>query len=209
MKEKNANAWFKRPVMQTVIPEGKAQTAEVQHFTLTPESQTIDSLRHIIHGMSFMCCKPGNYVRIVADGKLQMSDSDMEWRTNTDFLLNAHGDVLIAGLGIGFVIVPLLLKPEVNSIRVVEKNPDVIALVAPHLKHKKLRVDNGDINTYRNQLNGDRFNTIYFDIWHDLCTDNAEHMKRLHRQYRKYMRPNGYMNSWTRDIMPLLRARGF
>lgn len=62
-----------------------------------------------------------------------MSDTNMEKRTNSDFCINAYGDIIIGGLGIGMIIMAIQDKPEVNTITVIEKNQEVIDLVASQL----------------------------------------------------------------------------
>ena len=76
----------------------------------------------------------GDYVKLVVDGELMMSNTPMEKRTAGEFVYSAKGDVLIAGLGIGLVIMPLLYDDSVNSVTVVEKYQDVIDCVLPQLK---------------------------------------------------------------------------
>ncbi len=101
-----------RPRMQEIVPAGKKETAEIIHFELVSDIRLeLDTMRYIRDGCSFMVARPGRYVKLIADKALQMSDTDMEWRTNGKFLYAATGDVFIAGLGIGLVIVPLLNKP--------------------------------------------------------------------------------------------------
>ena len=47
--------------------------------------------------------------------KIMMSDSSMERESNEAILEKAHGDVLIAGLGIGMIIVPMLKNSKINN----------------------------------------------------------------------------------------------
>ena len=44
---------------------------------------------------------PGRYARLFVNGTMFMSDTPMERNTNYAVVRNAHGNVLIAGLGIG------------------------------------------------------------------------------------------------------------
>ena len=75
----------------------------------------------IISGIS-----PGTYVRLLHKGSCVMSNTSMEKRTNADFCIHAHGDVLIGGLGIGMIVLAIQDKPEVKSITVIEKNQEVV-----------------------------------------------------------------------------------
>mgnify|MGYP000786328328 FL=1 len=44
-----------------------------------------------------------------------MSDTPMEKETNRDFVHNAHGNVLIGGLGIGLIILAIQNKEDVYN----------------------------------------------------------------------------------------------
>lgn len=197
-----------KPQMQKMLPAGKRPTAEVHHFTLKPMDVMMDNLRYMRDGVSFMVARPGDYVRLVADGKLQMSDTDMEWKTNWRFLMSARGDVLVAGLGIGLVLVPLLKKPEVKSVTVIERNLDVIALVAPHFKSKKLRVIEGDAKLPDEVLNGDKFDTVWLDIWASFSSDHLAEMKALKQVYRKRVRRHGFCGCWSELETRSMARRG-
>lgn len=76
---------------------------------------------------------PGKYIRLTHNDECVMSDTNMEKRTNSDFCVNAHGDIIIGGLGIGMIIMAIQDEPEVNTITVIEKNQEVIDLVASQL----------------------------------------------------------------------------
>lgn len=204
-------ATLTKPNMVKILPEGSVGSAKVEHFKLTKDRIFLDNLRYLRDGMNFMQVDPGHYAKLVTERGLEMSDTQMEWRTNLPFLRAAHGRVLIAGLGIGMVLVPLLKKKEVKSIQVVELNNDVIKLVSPHIKHQKLEVVHGDIEAHRNEINGHKFDTIYFDIWPDINTDNLVQMTRLRRMYRSALNksnPSAWIGCWTQDILRVLKRHG-
>ena len=76
---------------------------------------------------------PGIYMKLTHNGECVMSDTSMKKRTNMDFYCNAYGDVLVGGLGIGMIILAIQDKPEVRSITVIEKHPEVIDMVGSQL----------------------------------------------------------------------------
>jgi len=63
--------------------------------------------------------RPGRYARLHVGHVLMMSDTDMERRSNVQVVQQARGHVLIAGLGM--ILHPILAKPEVTRVTVVEK----------------------------------------------------------------------------------------
>ena len=152
----------------------------------------------------------GTYVRLIINDRLVMSDTRHEQGTNMGFLRNAHGRVLIAGLGIGMIVVPILDDPDVGSVTVVELIQDVIDIVQPQIAHPKLTIIRGDINTWR-PAKGERFNTIYFDIWTDATVGNLPQIARLHRSFARYLDRNDdrcWMNSWFCEHLRSLKRRG-
>ena len=43
------------------------------------------------------------------------------------------------------------------------------------------------------------FDTIYFDIWPNISTDNLKGIHRLHRRFKPALRAKGWMESWMRE----------
>lgn len=135
----------------------------------------------------------GEYIRLIVDGCLMMSDTPMEKRTSSNFMLNAKGDVLICGLGIGLVIMPLLNNKEIKSITVIEKYQDVIDCVLPQIKpydtEDKLNVICQDCFEFTTK---EKYDTIFIDIWPFVNSDiYKEEMLPLKRKYRKFLSEQG------------------
>lgn len=144
--------------------------------------------------------EPGTIVQLRNKyGTVMMSDTEMERRTSTYFLIKANGDVLIGGLGLGMVLLAVQAKEEVNSITVVELQQEIIDLVVPQLPlNGKVNVVCGDVFTWY-PPKGVKYNTIYFDIWNACCDDNYEEMKKLHRRFARRLNrenPNCWMSCW-------------
>ena len=131
----------------------------------------------------------GEYVRLLVNGELMMSNTPMEKRTSAYFILNAEGDVLVCGLGIGLVILPLLENEKVKSITVIEKYQDVIDCVYTQIKKYdtkgKLSVICQDCFDFETDK---KFDTIFIDIWPYINNEiYNEEMKPLKRKYRKFL----------------------
>lgn len=195
------------PWMRHLIPEGAQGTARVSHFEITEDAARWENMRYSINRQLWlMRIEAGQYVRLHADGDLQMSDTQMERRTNCDILRDANGNVLIGGLGIGMLPATLLMverRPgrEVRSVTIVERNPDVIALVEPHIRDPRLTVIEGDVFDWKPEK-GQRFDAIYMDIWPGMSTDNLDDMARLHRRFSPYVNrenPLALLTSWLVD----------
>lgn len=194
------------PPMTEVVPPGKSGSARVSHFSVTKHDEIMSLLTHRPYINSV---DRGRYARLVVGDEVVMSDTTMERRSNYSVVLKARGDVLVAGLGLGMVLIPILKKPEVLVVTVVEKNPDVIKLVERHVRRfvgknnsDKLTVVHDDIFSYRPTQ---KFDVIYFDIWNEIDGDNLPSIAKLHQKFKsKLKRSDGvkpWMNSWMANYL--------
>jgi predicted membrane-bound spermidine synthase len=183
--------------MQDLVPAGQHGVARVEHITLSPEQAAVLAMESRDWRL-----QPGRYTRLFVRDELVMSDTLMELESNWPAVCRANGRVLVAGLGLGVILVPMLASPRVEHLTVVEREPDVIALVAPafltHLASGRLEIIEGDIFGWR-PPRGARFDTIYFDIWPDISVANLPAIARLHRRFGRRLNrrnPDAWMGSW-------------
>lgn len=169
------------------IPEGERGRWKIERFTV---GRNIETLRAAWAGRAI---DPGTYTRLLRGGRLVMSDTPAEIGDHIGFMRNAHGRILIHGLGLGMCLRAVLMNEKTDSVDVVEIDPDVIALVGPHyLKDSRVRIHEGDALTFR--LEGE-WDYAWHDIWDDICADNYDEMKRLHRRYGRRV---ANQESWCR-----------
>jgi len=193
--------------MSKIIPTGTKGDWVINHFTMTKEEVEHAKIMGAMRpgGWGEVCdLEPGNYCRLVWKGyECVMSDTPMELRTQASPVRYATGDCLIGGLGLGIFILQLQDKSEVNSILVLEKEQDVIDLVATHLPlTSKVTIIKGDIFDKKAIDRARRFDFIYFDIWANVCSDNAYEVGRLKRSYRPLLRkdnPASWIGAWRED----------
>ena len=89
------------------------------------------------------------YAKLIVNGELVMSETPMEHRTNSNFVLDADEDVLIGGLGLGMIILAVQDKENVSSIIIVERSQDVIDAVAHQLPlNNKVKIICDNVFTY-------------------------------------------------------------
>lgn len=145
----------------------------------------------------------GTYVRLMHNGSVVMSNTDMEKRTNFDFCIHAYGDVLIGGLGIGMILLAIQDDPKVKSITVLEKYQEVIDMVVPQLPlNNKIKIICADVFDWKPER-GQRFDCIYMDIWNFINTDvYQDEMKPLKRKYGHYLKrkddsPKRFNKCWA------------
>lgn len=190
--------------MVEVLPPLQYGIAKVEHFEVN-ESESQWSYMRRGDGVP-----AGKYARLYVGGTLMMSDTNMEHRTNAHAVRQSTGDVLIAGLGLGMIVLPIVAKPEVTSVTVVEKHLDVIESVGRALfpvmgkNSYKLTIYHGDIMDWR-PAKGVKFDCIYFDIWPHKCTDNLKQIAKLHQAFKGRLKGNRWMDSWCKDELKALK----
>ena len=175
--------------MPEILSDGEVRSAKLEHFIIDK-----NNLRAIIHDK----IPQGLYVRLMIDGEVMMSDTPMEKVTNRDFIENAHGRVLIGGLGIGLTLLPIMEKEDVSEITVVEYNKDVIDLIKPQLQlNSKVKIVQGDVFNY---VPSRAFNTIYMDIWSSVNSEvYFDEMEPLLDYYQNFLDEedeNTFLHCW-------------
>lgn len=165
--------------MSDFLEEGKVGDFSLEKFDVTDN----DFIAKFRCGIS-----NGTYIKLLRKGEVVMSDTDMEKRTNEKFVLNSHGDILIGGLGIGMIVLATQNLPEVSSITVIEKYPEVIELVGNQLPlNDKVKIIQSDVFDWKPEKN-QKFNCIYMDIWNWINSDvYREEMVPLARKYAHYL----------------------
>ena len=102
-----------------------------------------------------------------------MSLTPSEIESQTIGLEGAHGHTVVAGMGMGWLAANAALKPEVDHVTVVERNEDVLALIAeagifaqlPQIARRKIEIVTADALEYRPSAPVD---TLQADIWERL-----------------------------------------
>lgn len=195
--------------MCKILPENRHGIAEIQHCHIDEGWSQIAMIRALQHPEEYV--EPGLYTQLLVNGQLVMSDTQMERDSNAEFLReveNRGGHILVAGLGLGMILVPIFKCPKVESITVIEKQQDVVDLVLPKLKSKFghhpqigkrfCTVITADIFQWNPSLDC-RWDVIYFDIWPGICLDFYEDIKRLKKRFLSYLKLGGWMKGWQED----------
>lgn len=166
--------------MSEILAPAEKGDFRIQHFEVTEKD-----IRAMIDGIL-----PGRYVKLTYNGQIVMSNTWMEERTNFEFCRNAHGDVLIGGLGIGMIVLAIQEKEAVKSITILEKFQDVIDLVAGQLPlNSKVKIIKADVFDWKPEK-GKRFDCIYMDIWNYINSDiYNDEMKPLKRKWAHFLKP--------------------
>lgn len=155
------------------IPEGRSGVFNVEHvrYPAGHEFDVVSTRQALLTGLAPKRLRVTEETLVHAlkrdgsSGKL-MSDLPIELRQMKEFARGARGRVLIGGLGLGLVAHLVAAKPSVESVTVVEVEPDVISLCADGLP-PKVKVIQADLFDYlrRPSLRW-AFDRAFFDIWY-------------------------------------------
>ena len=149
-----------------------------------------------------------DYIRLCRGNEVWMSDTPMEMGTCMQFMKQAHGNVFVAGLGIGVTLLPVIENPEVKKIVVAEIDQNVIDIwekASANIDTSKVEIHNCNCHEPEKFLKkGEKFDTLWFDIWVSICSDNYPETKELYSKYRKYINyknPKRFVGFWMRDYI--------
>jgi hypothetical protein len=188
------------------VPEGVSGPWAVARYTVSEADASFGRLRMVVTG----CARhvpAGEYTKLTCNGGTPvMSDTPDEIRDHLDVIRRARGRVLIHGLGLGVVLRACALKAEVEHVLVIDKSPDVIALVAPHYEAMfgdKVEIREGDALTWKPEK-GAFWDVVWHDIWPNICLDSLPSMHRLHRRFGRRCHWQG---SWSREELELRQSR--
>ncbi len=206
---------------QVDVPEGASGRHTIDHFTVSKESAEKYNIGLNMIDSPAGYISPGTYTRMLRDKDtpatppvVVMSDTPGEISDHMEFILRAKGNVLVHGLGLGVVLKALLAKEDVTHVTVVEKDSEVIELVAPHYlnitqeelgkfstgmeihaKGISIRCDNA--YTWEPEK-GQRWDCVWHDIWDFISAKNKPKMERLHRRFGQRC---DFQDSWQKKFV--------
>lgn len=151
------------------IPVGKVGKWEIRHKTIKPgENIPIISQRDALFSGKkaeyAIVTTPIVIHQLFEDGGLWMTDTPQEQELHKDVIKQCKGNVLIGGLGLGYISKMLANKKDVEFVTVVEKQKAVIDLVWKHLKIENGTVIHMDLFDYLTKTK-EKFDWAYYDIW--------------------------------------------
>ncbi len=150
------------------------------------------------------------YLALIDKGVIWMSINPNEIETMKEMIGGAHGNILVLGLGLGYLPYMLSLKDEVKSVVVLENNREIInlfnAYILPHFQNKnKIKILYQDAFVYlKEELPHNKFDFVYSDMWHDANEGLAMYLKIIPLE-EKY--PNIKFSYWLETSMIALARR--
>jgi hypothetical protein len=124
------------------------------------------------------------------DGTLWMSLTPMEIQSQYPAIKEAFGTVGIGGLGLGYATLRIMEKPEVESVKVYEKEPRIIEMFKNNFSGRKgfekVEFIVGDVR----EISGESFEVFYCDIYQTMLPDEVledEELLTQNNKIHKYM----------------------
>jgi hypothetical protein len=192
-------------------PEGTSGDFSIKHTHIPAgDSIPIISMRNAL----LMNQQPANLVLTHPHTIRYLKENDDVWMSDTpqevyqmrDVIRQAHGHVLIGGLGLGVVhhLVGKLCK-DVRTVTTVECERDVLELVRPHVINPKVdkAILRGDLFQFLENLKEDKtkYDFAFFDIWAGTGEYTwVEYVVPLRRLCRRQI-PQGQILCWNEDEM--------
>lgn len=180
-----ADAYF-----QAVRPDGGAQGAiDLVYETIHPmelfvaDDFRVDEKGRVLPQLGWFD-RAFSFPAIREDGRVWMTVTPNEINTIQPAVRESRGRVLTYGLGLGYYAFHCLLKEDVKSVTVVEKNPAVIdvfqRLLLPFFpRQEALTIIQADAFDYAaNVMPSESFDTVFTDLWHDVA-DGIPLYKRM------------------------------
>lgn len=156
----------------------------------------IDRMQGALHGMPLSA---ESYTRLFINDELWMTDAEFESASYYHTLRDAKGDILVGGLGIGFMLPYLLSRPWITSVTVLEREADVIALVGPKFQDPKLKIIHADVYEWIPPRKA--YDLIFMDIWPNVPnTDNEVEIEKLRKRYRPALKKGGKFQHWCQGF---------
>ena len=150
----------KRAIPANTVMPYKEKTRDLENF------MAIDSY--------FICDRPLRFPAIVGGNTKScwMTVEPSEIESFKDFIDEAKGRVCLCGCGLGYVAYMLSLKEDVESVTIVEINPDIITMFKTHIlpqfrNRDKIRIAESDAIEYLASTDLSMFNYVNVDIWRD------------------------------------------
>ena len=110
------------------------------------------------------------YLALTEGNNVWMSLNPNEIETMKPYIKKGKGNVLVLGLGMGYVPYMMSLKDEVKSITIIEKDKEIIelfkkALLPQFINKNIIKIIEDDAISYLNKNN--KYDYIFADLWHD------------------------------------------
>lgn len=177
--------------LKIVRKEGKSGSWQVKAIVVSDNDAKLDFIRCLCKGHAHRAVLAGKYWTLTFKGEVIMSNTPAEINDHRELFKNAHGRVLITGLGLGMAAEVVASKPEVESVTVIEKSKDVVKLIRSFMPGR-VQVIIGDAFDVPLPDKTLPFDYAWHDIWPTISEDNLPEMRKLKRAYSHLAKKQGF-----------------
>ncbi|MBU2635096.1 class I SAM-dependent methyltransferase [Patescibacteria group bacterium] len=122
-----------------------------------------------------------------------MWDIPIEREIQKNIAIQAFGDVLVAGYGLGIVQEYLIKNPKVKSLLTIEKLKEVVVLAEKNYGRIYGNIEIGDFFTYSPKR---QFDCVIGDIWEEITSECLKDYKEFESKAKNLLKPNGRIFAW-------------
>ena len=146
------------------------------------------------------------YAAVLENGREWMTLLPNETNTTKPAIDVSRGKVLTYGLGLGYFAYMASLKPEVESVTVVERSDDAVELFTKHIlpqfpQRSKIRIVLSDAFEYaETRMAKEAFDVVFTDLWHD-PSDGCEMYLKM-KSY-EHLLPDAEFIYWVENTLKL------
>lgn len=178
LKKLNPDEYLNNPYVKAISSIGKVSQYALKYLTYAPyQLFAYDEIKVDDHYQEMSAIgyfdTAFSYLALTQNNDVWMSLNPNEIETMKPFIANGKGQVLVLGLGLGYVPYMLALKKEVKSVTIVEQDPKIIALFNEFIlpgftnAHKILVIKDEAIAFLRKNQKGQNYDYIFADLWHN------------------------------------------
>ena len=145
-----------------------------------------------------------DFPAVLEDGNEWMTLTPVDLDTCDELIAGAKGKIVTFGLGLGYFAYMVSEKPEVESVTVIEKSPDVIRLfekyVFPYFSHReKVRIICADAFEYaEREMPDEHYDLAFMDTWRD-ASDGAPMYEKM--RALEHLSPGTRFEYWIENFL--------
>ena len=163
----------------------------IEEFSVTEADSFYFNQRCQAQNLSAQCIRPGIYVHLLDKQKdeVVMSNIPAEIYDHTEICQKSYGRVLICGLGLGMILHQLCRNDHISEVVVVEKESEIIDMIAPAFPEGKVTILQGDAFLPDECGITGQFDTMFFDIWNNITSQTYSEMQTLSALWKNWQSP--------------------
>jgi hypothetical protein len=220
VSRENGNIFINKTALREYleeIPNGDFGNWHIDSAELSEMRSEIDKLKLLHSPFSFpeTYVPSGWYKRLITlDTKeVMMSNTWAEIGGHYELFANAHGRVLINGLGLGIAAWVIDKIPEVDEVIVQEIDPKIIKWMESAIWEHTTKVEIFQGDAWKG-IEDDRirFDYIWHDIWPNYCSDNIQEFRDMRCTYLEHIknpkRAFECQGCWSEELSHAMKWRG-